>query len=522
MLLDMKTANCKNCNKEFEYKWSGRGNSCSKECTAAIVAKSKLKYTDEQIQFVITLKKEGKTNNDIVAASGVKLSKVKEIVKDNNVLLTPEERHKHAYEAKLAKNPLAMEQMRSKITEESYEKASVTKKQTFASDPKYHDIFSNIKKEMWEDLRSDPIRYKEYIEGRSITQRETKLGMSLEKYEELLLIIKKEVEDKKETITSASEKYGLSFVTTLRQFHKHGWSDLISSFVSKAQLDIYNYVKSITDQYILLNDRTGLRGTELDVYMPKSRFGIEFNGLYWHSSASDQFKKMSHAKKAQKCKEGNVNLLAIFEDEWANETKQELIKKMIAYRLGVLKTKTLSPRKLDFRLLTSNAQFKDFFEKHHIDGHTTASFAYGFFYGEELVFCASFRTNFNKELEIARLASNYDYSVPGALGKILKKINQTVVSYSNNRLSHGNIYIQNGFVEITKTNQPSYWYTDLKTRVWRFKCKRNNDPAIIARFPTEQIQAEAGIFSQKLFGDYRPLYRIEDYGHRKWLWTPKN
>ena len=141
MLLDMKTANCKNCNKEFEYKWSGRGNSCSKECTVAIVAKSKLKYTDEQIQLVITLKKEGKTNNDIVAASGVKLSKVKEIVKDNNVLLTPEERHKHAYEAKLAKNPLAMEHMRSKITAESYERASVAKTKTF-SDPKYFDIFS--------------------------------------------------------------------------------------------------------------------------------------------------------------------------------------------------------------------------------------------------------------------------------------------------------------------------------------------------------------------------------------------
>jgi len=519
MLLNMKTANCKNCKKEFEYKWTGRGNSCSKECTAVIVAKSKLKYSDEQIELVVFLKKEGRTNKDIVTLSGVKLSKVKEIIKNNNVLLTPEERQKHAYEAKIAKDPLAMERMRSSRTEESFERAAKTRTKTL-SDPKYFNIFSTNAKNVWIDFRDNPAKYKKRVNKQSVSQRETKLGMSLEKYEELLLIIKKEVEDKKETITSASQKYEISFITTLRQFHKRGWGDLVSSFVSKAQLDIYNYVKSITDKTILLNDRTALRGTELDVYVPELRFGIEFNGLYWHSSGSDQFKKMSHVKKIQKCLDNNVSLLAIYEDEWKNEAKQELIKKMIAYRLKVLKPKTLSPRKLELRLLPSNSQFKGFFEKHHIDGHSNASFAYGFFKGEELIFCASFRTNFNKELEIARLASNYDYSVPGALGKILKKINQPIVSYSNNRLSHGNIYVQNGFVEITKSHQPSYWYTDLKTRVWRFKCKRNNDPVIIAQFPTEQTQAENGVFSQKLFGDDRPLFRIEDYGHRKWLWNP--
>ena len=517
----MKIAKCKNCQKEFEYKYSGRGNSCSKECTAAIVAKSKQKYNQEQIDKVISLKKEGKTNSNISLLSGVKLSKIKEIVKDNNLLLTPEERQKHAYEAKLAKDPLAMQKMRSKITPESYERASKTKTKTFL-DPKYKQIFSENAKNIWIELKSNEAAYVTYIENRTIAQRESKLGMSLEEYNSILLNIKKEVEDKKETITSASTKYGLSFGTTINQFHKLGWGDLVSNFVSKGQLEIYNYIKSITEIDILLNDRTGLSGTELDVYAPTQKFGIEYNGLYWHSSASDQFKKMSHAKKSQKCQDKNINLLAVFEDEWNDPIKQELIKNMIAYRLKALKPKTLSPRKLELKLLELNNKFEEFFKRYHIDGHAKSSFAYGYYYDNELIFCASFRKNFNGELEIARLASNFKYSIPGALGKILKLINKTIVSYSNNRLSQGNIYVQNGFKEITETKQPSYWYTDLKTRVWRFKCRKNNNPEIVALHPTEQAQALNGVFSQKLFGDNRPLYRIEDYGHRKWLWEPKS
>lgn len=74
-----------------------------------------------------------------------------------------------------------------------------------------------------------------------------------------------------------------------------------------------------------------------------------------------------------------------------------------------------------------------------------------------------------------------------------------------------------GFKEIERPDKPSYYYTDGFHRIWRFRCKRNNDPEILERHPTEKAQALAGVFSQKLFGDDRALFRIEDYGHKKWI-----
>lgn len=515
----MKTAICKNCSKEFEYKYKDRSNSCSKECTKALISKSKIKYSKEQLDLVLELKRQKKTIEEIMSLSGVKRSKIKEVCKELGVLLSPEERQANAYKSKLEKNPNALNEMRAKITKDSYRRASESKKETF-SDPRYREFFSENAKKIWEYLKSDKEIYDEYIKKRSLSSSEAKLGMTEEEYSKILLKIKEEVENNKETITSASIKMGVSPVTVLRRFHDNGWSNLLSLHVSKGQLDVYNFIKDNYNGEVLLNDKTGLKYTELDVYVPDLKFGIEYNGLYWHSSAKKDYKKREHYNKKKKCDKENIDLLAIFEDEWKDDKKRELIKNMILYRLKSLKPKTLHLRNLELIKLNKNDEFKDFFNNFHLDGHSKSSFAYGFFYNGELVFCASFRKNFNKELEISRLASNTNFSVPGALNKILKTINKPVVSFSNNRLSRGAIYINNGFKEITETFEPSYWYTDLHTRIWRFNCKKINDPEITKLYDSEESQALNGVFSIKLFGDNRPLYRIEDYGHRKWLWEP--
>lgn len=101
----MYTGTCKNCNKEFTYKWHGRGNVCSLECSAIYISKCVRKYTDEQIANVIALKKAGKLNSQIVQESGVNINKVKEIVKENGLFVPKDEVQSRAYKAKLAKNP---------------------------------------------------------------------------------------------------------------------------------------------------------------------------------------------------------------------------------------------------------------------------------------------------------------------------------------------------------------------------------------------------------------------------------
>jgi hypothetical protein len=79
--------------------------------------------------------------------------------------------------------------------------------------------------------------------------------------------------------------------------------------------------------------------------------------------------------------------------------------------------------------------------------------------------------------------------------------------------------ITHDFIGFTllQENDPSYYYTDLKVRLWRYKCRRINKPEIISEFPTERSQARGGVFSKMYLGHNRPLYEIEDYGHLKWI-----
>jgi hypothetical protein len=195
---------------------------------------------------------------------------------------------------------------------------------------------------------------------------------------------------------------------------------------------------------------------------------------------------------------------------------------MVRHRSGVLGT-TRRASKLTLVKLTKNSQFDWFFARNHLDGHARARYAFGLFEGDKLLCCASIRTNHQGECELARLATDYDYHVYGGAGRLIKAILKEegkLVTFSNNRLSHGKTYQILGF-SLVQENPPSYWYTDGNERIWRYRCRRVNDPEILRQFPevehTEKAQAAAGILSLGIWGDRRPLFRIEDYGHRKWV-----
>jgi hypothetical protein len=295
-----------------------------------------------------------------------------------------------------------------------------------------------------------------------------------------------------------------------------------SAIYSKPQVEIYDYIKGIYKKEVILNDRNTINPLELDIYMPEQKFAIEFDGLYWHSEKVKPNIRSVNIKKAQTIKEKNINILVIFEDEWKDEQKKQLIKAMIRHRLGLQPNIKLRASKLKLVKLTKNSEFKDFFDKNHIDGHVNSSFAYALLDNDKIVSCMSFRKSiYDKEWEISRFATDYNFVVHGNASRFIKSFEaeygKPLITYSNNRLSLGGVYQKMGFKEITKTISPSYYYTDFDVRLWRFKCKKINTPDIVNRFPTEKAQAEGGVFSQKYLNHNKPLYKIYDYGHRKWI-----
>ena len=56
-------------------------------------------------------------------------------------------------------------------------------------------------------------------------------------------------------------------------------------------MEIYQYLcDRIGKENIILHDRNILNGKEIDIFIPKLKIGVEYNGLYWHSEANSKGK----------------------------------------------------------------------------------------------------------------------------------------------------------------------------------------------------------------------------------------
>lgn len=390
----------------------------------------------------------------------------------------------------------------ARSTEEAKIKTSKHIK-TVWQNPEHRENISNLMQEVWKD--------------KSYKDRVLKHTQAVTKSSTLELIIE-ELKNKKDSISGLCQKYGFSHTSVLRILRANGQHDLINNHysISSPQQEIADYITSLGFE-LSINNRKIISPKEVDIYVSSKNLAIEFNGLYWHSSAAPNFKRGKHYDKTLLCQKAGLRLFAIFEDEW--HTKKDLIKVMLAHRLGVSSAIRLFARKLELVELKAK-ECKEFHDKHHLDGGLSYK-GFGLKFNGEIVAALSVRKYKNgvyKDFtEVARFATHASYNVIGGVSRLLSKINGGIISYSNNRLSNGDVYKKLGFVEDTVSKTASYWYTDYETRVFRTKCQRNNNPEVIIKYPTEELQALNGVFSQKLFGDDRALYRIEDYGHKRWV-----
>lgn len=283
----------------------------------------------------------------------------------------------------------------------------------------------------------------------------------------------------------------------------------ISSIPEK---EIAEYVRSICPFDVKVNDRKILKGLELDVWVEKANFGIEYDGLYWHSEAVKSPGPSSNKEKIKRVRDAGVSFLAIFGDEWLNPIKRNIVKSMISSRLGLTPHKIFA-RKTEIREVGKELA-KEFMNHNHLDGHVQFTKAFGLFYKNQLVMCLTLRTSSKHKIqEIARMATSTFCVVVGGASKLISSIKGPLMSYSNNRVGEGKVYQKLGFVEETLTHEPSYYYTDHKKRIWRAKCKKLPDLTLGSN---EREQALNGAFS-KHFGHSKPVYRIYDYGHKRWI-----
>jgi len=275
------------------------------------------------------------------------------------------------------------------------------------------------------------------------------------------------------------------------------------------------FVKNILDEHSIeyeTNNRTILSGKELDIYIPSRNLAIECNGVYWHSLKGPKY----HYDKWRICKEQDIQLLTIWEDQIVN--KPEIVKSIILSRLGIYK-KRIGASKCKV-IQVSSKDSTEFLNRNHIQGACKSSIRYGLVYKGNLVALMCF-DDFNSRVgiggkehvwELVRFCSDMNTQVIHGAERLLLHFRKDyigdIISFASHDISMGDLYEHLGFEKISEIPS-SYWYIDMKTlkRYHRYSftkstlVKKGYDPS------ATEFEIMATL----------PYYRIYDSGQSKYI-----
>jgi hypothetical protein len=263
---------------------------------------------------------------------------------------------------------------------------------------------------------------------------------------------------------------------------------------SRGEDELYNFIcELIGSENVKQRERRILKGDEIDIYVPSCNFGIEYNGLYWHSDARKEFD--FHLKKTVRCEERGIRLFHIFEDEWKN--KPEIVKSMICSILAKVETHIYARNCIIKEVSASDATA--FLNSNHLQGACGSSVKLGLYFNDELVSLMTFGKSRHFvgsgkfEWELLRFCNKLNTNVIGGASRLLKHFIEdyepsSLVSYADRRWSNGNLYEKLGF-ELYNKSKPNYYYIYKGKRVYRFNFRKQ---VLIEKFgcPPEMSERE--------------------------------
>lgn len=247
--------------------------------------------------------------------------------------------------------------------------------------------------------------------------------------------------------------------------------------VSKAEQEIKDFIDSLTD-YKCIVDRKILKGKELDGYIPEKKFAFEYNGLFWHS---EKFKDENyHITKTLQCAKKGIDLIHIFENEWGNKIKKNIVKSIIKSKfdifdnivdVNVCKIKAIS---IDL--------YKNFFKNNCINGYKLGTKkSYGLFYNDELISSIGITLFKDCNVPIITFCDKINYKIKNSLNYLLEHSNYNeMILYVDLKYFNEKYFQFDKFI-LEERLKPKYIYVrgynilkDMKT----FKNNHSFDPSL--------------------------------------------
>lgn len=316
------------------------------------------------------------------------------------------------------------------------------------------------------------------------------------------------------TIDFVANRLDIGYSTAGWYVRKFNCEDLVNRKQSSYESVLFNFFKDLNVNVITRN-RKIIYPQEIDLFIPEYDFGIEFNGNYYHSYCEndvlDDRRKgdiLYHQNKSLKAKEKGIFIYHIFEYEWNDKRKQEIIKSQLR-NLCHKNDNKIYARNCEIKEVKDNKLIRSFLDKNHLQGYRSSKIKLGLFYNDELVSLMTFGKPYlsksnNYEWELYRFCNKLNTSVIGGFNKLLnyfiKVYNpKNILTYSNFAKGSGSIYKNAGF-ECLELTKPNYVW-------WK---GTNLGDEILARYQT-QMKDEVKIMEAN---DYSRIY---DCGNNKWV-----
>lgn len=296
-------------------------------------------------------------------------------------------------------------------------------------------------------------------------------------------------------------------------------------YSSKDEDEVATWLKTILpENSILRNNRTLLKGHEIDILIPDKKIGIELSGLYYHNEiallsrgmTTGEARSYHQSKHIRALKEG-VQLVTIWDYEW--KFHQAGVKSRLKALLGLNQIR-YGARELEVRKIPKIdfPKIHNFLDEHHVQGHALFKYAYGLFREDELLSVMTFQTPHRQnvmELTLNRYCVKYDHTLAGGAKKLFefarKDLNRSIISYSDNRWSNGNIYEVLGFKR-TRISPPDYFYANTSSRLRPYFSKQSQK-----KTPAERLTGK----TERELRLEQGLTRVWDCGKITWLYEHK-
>lgn len=304
--------------------------------------------------------------------------------------------------------------------------------------------------------------------------------------------------DKNITTSSLAKELGCSSFTIYSRLKEYGLWNKIKQSRSTGEIEIEEFFNK--NNIFVEKTRKILYPYEIDLYSDKFKIGVEFNGDYWHSSihkSSDY-----HQKKSMMAAGKDIFIYNIFEYEWNNKEKRELITKQLSSNFNIDQL-LINARDCNIKIIGNNEK-KEFLNKNHIQGNDNSSIRIGLTHNGILVSVMTFgKPRFNNKFqwELMRFCSLSGSRIRGGASKLFSYFvknyyPETIICYSDMAKSTGKVYEFLGFT-LSHISSPNYIWTNFSDTFTRYQTQMKNE---------KQIMTERG------------FYQIFDCGNKVWIW----